>query len=107
MSNYTTYFSDRGIPLVFNRVLDSTGTPVLTVENYLKWYTLYLINPDASVVSICFPDNGYCDHVPYPSAVEILAEENGWYLCEESMAMIVGRYYMEFKNHSIEDMNGL
>lgn len=42
-----TYLSDRQIPLVYNE--RPQDKPVLTVENYCKWYNLYLVMPNGEV----------------------------------------------------------
>jgi hypothetical protein len=84
-----TYVSDRGLPLVLHGI---AGVSTLTVENYLKWYCLYLVHSDGSVEPVQFPRESPDPHVPYPAAVEALAEENGWEICAESMEMIIGRY---------------
>jgi hypothetical protein len=97
------YYSDRGFPLVFTGVLRQGSSSVLTVENYLKWYSLYLVEPDGSVRVIEFPDE-FCDHVPYPASVQKLANDNGWFMCSESMEMIVGRFVLEVECREIGDM---
>jgi hypothetical protein len=96
-----TFQSPRGIPLV----AQAPGRiGVLTVENYLKWYTLYLIQPDGSVEPVPFPEEGHTDHVPHPDAVAALAEEKGWIVCSESMEMIIGRYMQEVQHYEPEDL---
>jgi hypothetical protein len=98
------YFSRRGFPLAYYR--EVRQQPVLTVENYCKWYELYLLVPDprsphgVRVEIVEFPHDNYCDHVPYPAAVRDLADENDWYVCTESMEMMIGRYMLEYLNCS-------
>ena len=97
-------YSDRGKPLVCQ---DTCGrpyckTPILTVENYIKWYCLYLIRPSGEVEAVDFPDDGYCDHVPYPAAVERMAAKNGWVVDEQSLEMMIGRYMLEVKQVPLE-----
>jgi len=99
--------SDRSIPLVYqlNKKIDQ---PVLTVENYCKWYELYLIGVDGSIKKIEFdelqeyaPENqsAYCDHVPNPHAVTKYAVKLGYHLDEQSYEMIVGRWMIEYKGN--------
>jgi hypothetical protein len=104
MDENRVYMSERGHPLVYH---GSPGkVPILTVENYLKWYSLYLVNPDGSVEPVDFPEDGYCDHVPYPAAVEEMAADRGWVGCYESLEMIVGRYVLEFLDRDVSKMRG-
>jgi hypothetical protein len=97
--------SDRNIPLVyqFNK---SISEPVLTVENYPKWYNLYLVNPDRSVIKVEFDalqdftpknESSYEDHVPNPHAVTKYAVKLGYDLDEQSYEMMVGRWIIECK----------
>ena len=41
------YLSERGHTLVYWS--PPSEVPVLTVENYVKWYGLYLVHPDGRV----------------------------------------------------------
>lgn len=60
--------------------------PRLTVENYVKWYELYVCFPDGRVEAVSFGDledfrgdeSAYVDHVPNPKAVFALARARGW-----------------------------
>jgi len=98
--------SERGIPLVLQ---DIPIKPTITVENYLKWYTLYVVFPDGSVEHLCFPrfDNkedeiegevGFMDHVPNPKAVWKMSERLGYDIDMQSFEMIVGRWFIEVEN---------
>ena len=99
------YKSDRGMLLVFQEI--DAGIPVLTVENYCKWYCLYLVDSSGDVTPVDFPEDGYTDHVPYPDAVEALAESRGWVVDEQSMEMIIGRYMLEARMFDIRDLSKL
>lgn len=96
--------SRRGLPLLFQ------GTPsegsVLTAENYCKWYGLYLVHSSGVIEDVGFPadedapdESAYCDHVPNPRAVVRMAERLGAYLDENTLDMIVGRWFREVKGY--------
>lgn len=93
-----TYYSKRNMPLVYwgNLIADIT---ILTVENYCKWYDLYLIHADGKVEAIPFPDmsgiSSYRDHVPNPLAVTMLAAKRDYYLCPQSLEIMVGRWEID------------
>jgi hypothetical protein len=108
------YYSHRGIPLVFYD--DRTDNirrddSVLTVENYLKWYNLYVVHPNGTVQEVPFPSSdkyakfgpeyatAYCDHVPNPRVVSLFAEETGYRMCEQALEIIIGRWEQEYKNN--------
>ena len=79
--------------------------PILTVENYPKWYGLYLVCPNGSVEEIDFGvlcplaeekgANPYVDHVPNAQLIPELAESRGWILDPCSYEMMVGRWEAE------------
>lgn len=102
------YFSQRAIPLVY------TGKPgekpILTVENYCKWYTLYAVFPDGRVRPVDYSEYGelelkseahggvshlWSDHIPYPPSCEKIAEHLGMDWDDQSLEMIHGRYQLE------------
>ena len=100
MTANVTYYSDRLHPLVY-RGIPSKETPILTVENYVKWYSLHLVQLDGSVVVVQFPEwgpggrSGFMDHVPDPIACQKLAADNDWVWDENSLDMIWGRWRRE------------
>lgn len=90
--------SDRGLPLVYCG--DIPTHPTLTVENYVKWYTLFVIYPDGQVESVVMVDHpgfktSWHNHVPNPKACEVYADEMGWEWDETSLDMIYGRFARE------------
>lgn len=108
ISGVTNYYSERSVPLVLNK---KVSIPTLTVENYCKWYNLYLVKPCGSVTPITFGDldegsgmHAGTDHVFYPPAVQEYAKRNGYYIDECSFEMIVGRYETEkLGNYPVEE----
>jgi len=99
--NYSLRFSPRGMPLVYCE--PPCKQPVLTVENYLKWYELFLVLPDGSVQAIDFPyAEEFCqgespchDHVPNPRVVMRAAVKYGWMIDRCGLEMIIGRWELE------------
>lgn len=108
------YYSERGIPLVFHGNPPDEGSMILTVENYLKWYHIYRIMPDGSVLACAvnsetvsrkmgYGGTTWSDHVPHPQYCVWLMKwmretfncQVDW--CSESFEMIVGRYMIEQK----------
>lgn len=98
------YKSKRNIDLVCQT--PSLIHDILTVENYMKWYDLYLITIKGEVKPIAFPEfdqnskyrtkeSPFLDHVP--NAVREFAEINSYYLDYQSYEMIVGRWEIEVK----------
>lgn len=99
------YFSPRDHLLVWTELANQQELrqmPVLTVENYCKWYELFVVNVDGSIKSIDFGqlDDGegtpYCDHAPNPVKVMYLAKRLGLHLDEQAFEMIIGRWEMEY-----------
>jgi len=98
-----TYLSRRGHPLVYAGA--PQARPVLTVENYPKWYGLELVRPDGSVEDVSFEGlcdlayslgvSPYVDHVPNAELVPALAASMGWSLDACSYEMMVGRWEIE------------
>jgi hypothetical protein len=98
-----THFSDRGIPLVWTGPL--LQCPVITVENYCKWYSPYVIMPDGVIrkitsEEICQATDDYSnawhiDHCFHPKLLLKLAEMLNGEACEQSIEMAAGRWVME------------
>lgn len=96
--------SDRGIPLVL------LGTPTrntLTVENYVKWYDLFIVNSSGVVSKV--PREAYdkvqvvgndlitvwSDHAINPVAFQALAEYLGVEVDEVAEEVVIGRWVSE------------
>lgn len=102
----TIYITERGHPLLYmGEPLE--GQSILTVENYSKWYSLYLIHHRGTFEPIDFGwltatsnsncddprvSTPYIDHCPNPWVVQRLAEDMNWHLHEEALDMIIGRW---------------
>lgn len=105
------YYSPRGYELVYCG--DRPQTATLTVENYCKWYEMWLLYPDGSLETVYFSrldllctretslrgESPYVDHAPNPTVVARLAQLHSWHIDEQSYEMIVGRWELESKDH--------
>ena len=102
MTEFKTYYSDRNIPLVYNGFLPRERA-IITVENYLKWYKLYLLHPNGDVEAVDFPvmdgiaGSPYIDHVPNPDHVAAWANLEGYTISDQSYEMMIGRWVYEAK----------
>jgi hypothetical protein len=97
------FYSDRGLPLVFWASSDVERVcPIVTIENYCKWYNLYVVMPDDTVRQLRPEEYGvndlWLDHVPNPRHLDAIADRLGMYLDPNSFEMIIGRYRLEIKD---------
>lgn len=100
---YRVYLSDRGHPLLF--MGQPIGSAVLTLENYTKWYELYLVYPDASVKKVDVvavqevmeenPNAFWYDHLYHPQLLYSLATKLGAELDERALEVAIGRWMLE------------
>jgi len=105
-SSHKLYYSNRGLPLVFCEKEIPVDTGVVTVENYLKWYTLQVVLKDGTVEELNFPEmedkpegeQCFVDHVPNPRAVEKMAHRLGLYIDPQSLDMMIGRWFFEVED---------
>lgn len=97
------YFSKRGHPLITTETSDK---PILTVENYCKWYSIQVLMPDGEVKELChdiitevehlLPTGcGAVDHNYHPQLLEILSIYLDMHYSNEAVEMITGRYVIE------------
>lgn len=104
------YVSERGFALVQSMPV---ALPTLTVELYIKWYKLYLIQPLWRVTEVSFDEIESAlgstwdwvnegsiqgDHVVNPKAVEKYAEQKGYTLDPLAYELLVGRWVIEHLN---------
>lgn len=93
-----TYVSERNISLVYSG--PRPQYPIITVENYLKWYDVYLVHPSGEVSKIDLylverrlgGETVWADHVPNPKAINETARFFGWDIDPISYELIVGRW---------------
>ncbi len=96
-----SYYSDRGNRLAY------TGTPgdspVLTCELYIKWYALYLVEPDKTVRQVPLElreleqyaegESVVGDHCWNPYVIQRLADAKDWIIDDLSFDLLVGRWH--------------
>ncbi len=87
------YVSNRDIPLITQQVSD---VPMLTAENYPKWYDLYLLLPDGTVETVSWDNETLCDgwrdHCIIPEYFVKLAEELGARYDEKTFEAVKEHY---------------
>ena len=99
-ARYQLYFSNRNLPLV---CAETSDKPILTIENYCKWYGLSAIYPDGTVKAISYDDYSeleefgvlWYDHCLNPKMYQKIANHLGMYYCEQTLEIIIGRYCVE------------
>lgn len=100
------YFSDNGIPLITQHIdllfCDGERKPVLTVENYDKWYKVYIIHPDDTIEGI-FNDkeldesmDSWYDHCILPNYFHELAKRKGCVYDSMTFAMVCERFVSDW-----------
>jgi hypothetical protein len=101
----TSLVSDRGLPLIWSST-DQRDRPVLTLEDYLKWYTPYLVYPDGRVEAVTpweeelrpftpERESSVGDHVWNPTALLKWAEARGYDFDDAAYERLVGRWTIE------------
>lgn len=98
-----THLSDRNIPLVYNEFSERC---ILTIENYIKWYDIYIVSghevkklPSKYANKYLKEDENrwaWGDHIPSPWFCKWLTESHSeleWDYC--SYQLVVGRWICE------------
>ena len=101
INNY--YLSKRGIPLIYCG--QPADKPILTLENYGKWYEMYLVNPDGNVVPVdvevlsetmtLYSEAIQIDHVFSPRLIYRVAQQMDYIVDERALEVAIGRWVME------------
>lgn len=95
------YFSERNLPLVTQHLIDYDDgdiRPMLTVENYEKWYQMYVIHPDGTVeprfetLTNDGDTTAWIDHAVIPSAFHETAANLGYRYDNKTFAMVCERF---------------
>ena len=110
--------SDRGKPLAMSRTIDVAHPklmPIITVELYIKWYDLYVVQAggiaykfDAAFPGVWdtverkFDGSAYCDHVFNPKFVGELAGAIGGIVDDLAYELMIGRWEQEYKENYLE-----
>jgi hypothetical protein len=95
-NNPNVKVSDRGIELVTQRAY----TSMLTVENYLKWYDLFVLHPNGKVETVSWENetlrDGWRDHCIEPRAFHLLTKELGLSYDNETMAAVIKMFVVNY-----------
>lgn len=94
------YYSDRGHPLIFE---GKTDCPVLTVEDYCKWYNLYVVYPNGTTHKVLYDsyksvqedESLWADHCFNPKYFLKVANHLGYLMCGNSYREVLQRYRTE------------
>ena len=100
--SFEIHVSERGLPLVYVEQLPTDDTKIITVENYLKWYTLSVVSRNGVETLQHNNEIHFNGHVPVPADVEAYAEKYGMEVDRQAMEMIVGRWNIENLNSDTE-----
>jgi hypothetical protein len=96
------HYTDRDLALIY--IGTPSHKPILTLENYCKWYRFYALMPDGTVRKVesseYYDDLDYngtiwYDHVPNPEVYELIANHLNMFQHSETHEMIIGRYYKD------------
>lgn len=97
-----SYFSARNLQLLY--VGKPVSVPVITLENYTKWYSVHVVMPDGSVkvasvsdipTEMLPPFAIWSDHCIHPYALELLAKIHGGEVDERAQEVAIGRWILE------------
>lgn len=100
---YQMYYSERGIPLLY--VGKPRNVPVVTMENYTKWYDIYLVMPGGAVCKVNVDDisaivkeskiNLRIDHLYHPRLLYLLGIRLNATVDERAVEVTAGRWIIE------------
>lgn len=98
-----TYLSERGMPLLYVGALVEKA--VITLENYTKWYRVYMVLPDGQVHAVSttaieeanekIPFQGWADHLFHPQLLIQLARDFDAEIDERALECAAGRWMRE------------
>jgi hypothetical protein len=113
--------STRNLPLLLSS--PATTIPIITVENYIKWYDLYVVHPNGTVHTIAevpayanaakqieqafvarTGKSAQGDHIWHPGYVQMLATNLGFLVDEIALETLIGRWFMEHLNQEPENL---
>jgi hypothetical protein len=105
--SHRIYESERGFPLLY--VYQPGPNPVLTLENYTKWYEgIYLVMPDGSVQKVGVDtidevqnkhrDALWVDHLYHPRLLYRVARHLNADIDERAVEVAIGRWMLESGN---------
>lgn len=91
------YVSERNMPLVTQYIGDEELCAHLTVENYMKWYSVYLIHANGiveEIIELEDPNHGsyYKDHAFNPDSFHKTAVKLGARYDDRTFALVCERW---------------
>lgn len=104
-----SYFGERGFPLMW-RQAPIKDKAILTVEQYDKWYNLYLIYPDKQILAVEsntviwmqameeFEGVSVLNHCFNPEFIDLLIKKANVEMDPLAYELIVGRWTIEVIN---------
>lgn len=100
------YMSDRDIPLIY--VDSPLDVPIITLENYIKWYSVFVILPSGEVQKVPVQkieeanESGswVADHCFHPKLLYRLAKMYGGSVDSQAVEIAIGRWIEEINGHS-------
>lgn len=105
-------FSDRQIPLIYQD--NNRSIPVVTLENYCKWYWIFIVFPNGYVTraeynTLSALEDKYGkplmgDHIFHPKLLELLAEHLEGVVDEVTLETALGRWMLEYHEKELEDI---
>jgi hypothetical protein len=99
------YFSERGFPLITQFIYDYDENlkGMLTVENYDKWYRIYMISSEGEVNPINYEDIvesslglTWVDHAISPESFHLTAKKLGLDYDDRTFAMVCERFVTDY-----------
>jgi len=111
----TQFVSDRDLPLLTQEV-DPEGRPIVTMENYCKWYGVQILQPDGRVEHVDYdllclyadapdatPPYQMGDHNYRPELLESVAKHLGGVVDPKALAMTRARWAVEIEDEDSDD----
>jgi hypothetical protein len=109
--------SNRGMRLFLNQDWVHYGGPIVTVEDYIKWYDVYVIQPDGSIVvaSEAYSEiwdsmerrmkkSFFGDHCWHPGGIELFAELIGGVVDPDALGALTVRWITECQGKDLIDL---
>ena len=100
MTDIKHYYAPNGHPLLWYGEIPEGG--IVTLENYWKWYRIYLIKKDGTVHDLDWWDYNikeefpmWTDHLVHPKLLERIAKHLGACVCPQSIEIAIGRWSLK------------
>lgn len=98
-----THRSQRNIPLIY---IGRHDVPIVTMENYMKWYGIYVVHPNGVVENVapdvldelCGDDYFIADHNYHPTLLRRVAKHFNGEVDPVSLEVALGRWKMEIED---------